>query len=166
MNAPEKLPLLLGLAAEDISAYATIATALVAVLALAIAAVQILVGKHEARLSVAKSIYKDYLALALQNPKFSSASYPIKNPRLNEFSRNQDEYERYEFYVSYLLFATEEILHLTKASPEWRSALQAQLRYHALYLQSQDLTESHWSKELLMLREEAIAEYAGERNSG
>ena len=164
MTIPEKLPLILGLASEDLSAYATIATAIVAVLALFIAIVQILVGKHEARLGVAKSIYKDYLALAMQNPKFSSASYPIESPRLHEISKDHEEYERYEFYVSYLLFAAEEILHLTKNSSEWRSALQAQLRYHALYLQSQDLPESHWSKKLLSLREKAIADYISEKN--
>jgi hypothetical protein len=166
MNTAEKLPLFFGLAAEDLSAFATIATAAVAVLALIIAITQILVGKHEARLAVAKSIYKDYLALAMQNPQFSSASYPIENPRLHEFSKDRDDYEKYEFYVSYLLFAVEEILHLTKNSPEWKSGLQAQLRYHALYLQGQDLPESHWSSELLALRESAIAEYASEKNGG
>lgn len=164
MTISEKLPLILGLNPEELSAYATMATAIVAVIALFIAIIQILVGKHEARLGVAKSIYKDYLAIAMQNPRFSSASYPINSPMIHEISKDHEEYERYEFYVSYLLFAAEEILNLTRNSSEWRSALQAQLRYHALYLQSKDIQESHWSKKILSLREKAIADYISEKN--
>jgi len=159
MNTSEKFPLIFGLMSDDLNAYAALITAVVACFALFIATLQILVSRHEGRLGVAKSIYKDYLLLAMQNPKFSAASYPKNNPRLYEFSNEKDEYERYEFYVSYLLFASEEILLLTKGSKEWYASLEAQLRYHALYLQGLDLPDDHWSREIHEIKEQAISSY-------
>lgn len=150
---------------DELSAYATLATALIAFVALMVAGWQVLVSKKESRLGVAKGIYKDYLTLAFANPDFSSASYPLDAPRIKTFSRNVEEYERYEFFVSYLLFAAEEVLDLTRNSTEWRATLRDQLRYHALYLQSMDLRENHYSAELLTLREEAIVAYKEEQIS-
>jgi hypothetical protein len=158
--------MLFDLEPDELSAYATSATAAIAVVALIVAYIQVRVSKRESRLGVAKAIYKDYLALAFANPKFSSASYPLDAPGIQTFSRNADEYERYEFFVSYLLFAAEEVLDLTKNSPAWRATLRDQLRYHALYLDSMDLQEHHYSSDLLTLREEAIAAYKEGQSAG
>lgn len=153
------------LKADELSAYATFAAAIIAVIALVVAFIQVRVSKRESRLSVAKSIYKDYLALAFANPKFSSASYPLEAPRMMIFESNPDDYEMYEYFVSHLLFSAEEVLHLTKNSVSWRATLRDQLRYHALYLESMDFPENHYSKELLTLREEAIAMYKNEQTA-
>jgi len=152
-----------GLSAEQLNAVAASVTAGVAFVALCVAIWQVSVTKREARLTLAKSLYKDYLALAMQNPCFSSPSYPKSAPRLKEFSTDRDKYEQYEFFVSYLLFAAEEILDLVgTSSPEWHATLASQLRYHALYLQSADLQESHLSKAVLRLRDRALIEYESE----
>ncbi|HHQ4708859.1 TPA: hypothetical protein ACSP0D_002958 [Aeromonas veronii] len=151
--------MLFGLDKDELSAYSALATAIIALLALTIAYIQMCVNKKEARFAVAKGIYKDYLTLAFDNPEFSSASYPLNAPRLQTFSFDDDKYERYEFFVSYLLFAAEEILVLTKNSQAWRATLSDQLRYHALYLDTQDFPEHHYSSDLLTLREEAITAY-------
>ncbi|MFM8332100.1 MAG: hypothetical protein ACKN9T_10465 [Candidatus Methylumidiphilus sp.] len=147
---------------EDISAYSALVTAVIALVALIIAVVQVVVSKHEARLGIAKSIYKDYLALAFANPQLSSPSYPKNSPRFKTFSKSTDDYERYEYFVSYLLFAAEEILDLTKNSTAWRNTLRDQIRWHALYLESVDFIEQHYSFDLLALVEEAISEYNNE----
>ena len=91
---------------ELLSAVAVWATFLVALCALG----QLRATKIEARSSTARQIDKDYLALAIQHPEFSSASYPKNNPRLHTFSNDTLIYERYEFYAAYLLFAAEGIL--------------------------------------------------------
>ncbi len=78
---------------------------------------------------------------------------------MQNFERDIEEYERYEYFVSYLLFAAEDVLDLTNNSPAWRSTLRDQLRYHALYLDSMDFQEHHYSSDLLTLREEAVAAY-------
>jgi hypothetical protein len=155
--------MLFNLEADDLSAYATAASAVIAALAICIAAYQIRVSIFEARRATAYQIYKDYLSIAMENPKFSSASYPIDRPRLYEFSQNELEYEKYEYFVSNLLFAAEGILEVA-ADPAWRATLQDQLKYHALYLQSGDLPEAHFSKAVLKLSDAAIDAYKEEQN--
>ena len=164
MLSPEKHLLLFNLSAEDLTAYGTLALAALAFVAGTIAALQIIVGKYELRLGLAKSIYKDYLALAVENPEFSMPSYPIAKPPFKEFVADSLNYRKYEFYVSNLIFAAEEILELTQSSQEWRATLQSQLQYHALYFQTEDFPESHYSKTILALREVAIARYQHEEN--
>lgn len=150
-----------GLPADAISAYATLAAAIIAVFALTAAIRQIKISKREARLTLAKTIYKDYLMLAFQNPEFSFAAYPQANPRMNNFKKH-GEYDKYEIFVSYLLLAAEEILDITKNDIEWRATLRDQLKYHGLYLDGMDLPENHYSSALLTLREEAVKEYQNE----
>ena len=149
--------------ADEICAYATLATAVVAIVALTIALYHVMVTKHESRRGVAKSIYMDYPALAFANPKYSSASYPIENPPINEFASDQMEFERYEYFVSYLLFATEEILALTKNDLDWRNTLRDQLKHHAIYLDGSKLPEGHYAEALHGLRKEAINAYNAEK---
>lgn len=157
--------ILFGLPADALNAYAALATAVIASLALVGAVGQIIVGKREARLAVAKSIYREYLALAFANPKYSSAAYPKKSPRMHAFRMHSDQntnyetYEQYEFYVSNMLFAAEEILDITHNKSEWRTTLRDQLKYHALYLQSLDMPETHYGAKLLTLRDEAVEAY-------
>lgn len=154
--------LFLGLSENELSAYSTFATAVTAIVAVVVAFMQILISKKESRLGIAKGIYKDYLMYAFANPQFSSASYPLDEPRFDTFRKNSDEYEKYEFFVSYLLFAAEEVLELTKNNYGWRATLCDQLKYHALYLDSLDLPEHHYSSALLTLREDAIVAYKSE----
>lgn len=122
--------------------------------------------KYESRRSAANSIYKDYLLLAFQNPHLSSASYPLENPAYNKIKCEPSSFEQYEYYVSILLFASEEILEITKGDREWKMTLSDQLRYHALYLNSLDLQEAHYSKSIVALREEAIAAYSHDSGQG
>lgn len=156
--------MLFDLKSDELSAYTTLATAAIAFVALIITYIQLRVSKRESRLGVAKGIYKDYLALAFANPKFSSASYPLHAPIFKTFANNSEEHERYEFFISYLLFAAEEILELTKNSLTWRATLRDQLRYHALFLDGKDFLEYHYSSDILTLRDEAIAAYKEGQN--
>lgn len=158
--------MLFNLNPDELSAYASLVTAVTAVVAVIVASIQIHVSKRESRLGVAKGIYKDYLTLAFANPKFSSPSYPLDAPGMKSFAHNAEELEKYEFFVSYVLFAAEEVLDLTKNSQAWRTTLRDQLRYHAIYLDSMDLQEQHYSSDLLTLREEAIAEYKEAKIAG
>jgi hypothetical protein len=144
---------------KDFGNYSEIATAATAFLALFGAILQIVIGKHEARKALANSIYKDYLLLAFENPQFSAASYPKSNPKIKQFSSDDDTYEKYEFFVAHMLFAAELILERTKGDGEWRETLIDQFRYHSLYLSSQDFPENHYADDMKKLIEEAISRY-------
>lgn len=104
--------------------------------------------------SAAKGIYKEYLELAFSNPKFSAASYPLGDPAFLKFKIGSEEFERYEYFVSLLLFSADEILSLDLDDEErWIVTLETQMRYHALYLSSDYFDASSYSdvvKELIL----------------
>lgn len=141
---------------------AAIVTASVALLALLLAWHQLRVTRLEGRLNLAKTIYREYLAMAIDNPMLSSASYPLASPRMYEFWDDIDTRERYEVYVAHLLFTAEEILALTR-SPDWKGAMQLNLQYHALYLATDDARLDLYSEEVRTLARAAISAYNEER---
>ncbi|WP_238787779.1 MULTISPECIES: hypothetical protein [Vibrio] len=127
--------------------------------ALLVAYRQYLISKTQARDLHAKNQYMSYLKLAFDNPKYSLASYPEGSPRYYEFYRIRDEYIRYEFYVSNLIFSVEQILELADWNQSWEDTVVDQLKYHAIYLDSYDFPEEHSDKRLLRMRERAIELY-------
>ena len=147
---------------ETLAFVASIVTAMVALLALVLAWYQLRVTRLEGRLALAKTIYREYLVMAMDNPMFSSASYPLDNPRMHRFWSDADARERYEFYVAHLLFTAEEILALTNL-PTWRNAMQLHLQYHGLYLATDGPRLDLYSEEVGELARAAIAAYDEER---
>lgn len=155
------------LTAEELGASASALTFVVAAVALLVAWMQLMSSKREARNALAKTLYREYLLLAMQHPDFSMASYPVENPRMSRFSGDKRQYDAYEFYVSHMLYAVEEIVDLTKGRPEWggwKEAVLSQMEYHALYLKSNDFPRSHWSNDMLVLVDEAIKSYSRSSN--
>ncbi|SMY34243.1 hypothetical protein [Photobacterium andalusiense] len=127
--------------------------------ALLVAYWQYSISKTQARDLHAQNQYVGYLKLAFDNPKYSLASYPEGSPRYYEFYRTRDEYIRYEFYVSNLIFAVEQILELADWNQTWEDTVVDQLKYHAIYLDSYAFPEGHTDKRLLKMREKAIELY-------
>ena len=148
----------------ELADVAAIVTALIALLALALAWHQLRVMRREGRLTLAKTIYREYLAMAIDNPMFSSASYPLDSPQMYTFWNDSDTRERYEFYVAHLLFTAEEILALSTL-PEWRAAMQLHLQYHGLYIATDDARLDLYSEEVGELARAAILAYNEERSS-
>ena len=144
---------------QNASNISTIATAAFALVALLFAWRQIVVSRRESRLSTARTIYREYLSMAFGHPEMSSASYPLESPSFYTLKKDPAKFEAYEFYVSHLLFAAETILELSKNQDKWREVLKDQLRYHALYIQSNAFTRSYYDQDLLTIADEAIADY-------
>jgi len=133
-----------------LASLSSILTVVIAGLALYVAMGQL----NSSDSSSAKGIYKEYLALAFSNPKFSAASYPLGDPGFLKFKIGSEEFERYEYFVSLLLFSADEILSLDLDDEEtWMVTLKTQVRYHALYLSSRFFDVSSYSdatKKLIM----------------
>lgn len=82
--------------------------------------------------SVAKDIYKEYLKVAIQYP---SLAYPEN--KFHKFIKevgDVEELNRYAWFVSYALFACDEVLTLSRDRERWALVIKEQLRYHAEYL--------------------------------
>lgn len=131
-----------------------------ATIGIALFAVKISVNQLDAgNTTSAKSIYKDYLNLALAHPRYASASYPLWSPRYSKFRYGSEESEAYEFFVSLLLLSTEEILSIP-GKDGWLATLETQLSYHALYLNSDEFNPRMYSCEVRDLIVAGIALYS------
>lgn len=117
---------------------------------------------NESKLASAKSIYKDYISLAFANPNFSAASYPIESPKFESFKPGSEEYEKYEYFVGFLLYSVESILPLVGDDENWYSTLSDQLMYHALYLKSGKANIENYSPQIDSIVNEAIRRYEEE----
>ena len=149
----------LGISTITIGDISSAVTVLIASIALVITYKRYLTSIRESRLSLAKSLYKDYLKLAFDNQKFASPSYPKENPKYKEIQENPVEFERYCHYVSLMLFAAEEILEINKESINWYNTWYNQLKKHALYFEGGHFNPSDWSKGIVDLCNDSISAY-------
>lgn len=144
-----------------ISAISDAITASVAILAVLVAIKQLKTSHEDQKITAAKELYRNYLQLAFENPRFSSPSYPKDNPSFPEIKNNPIEFEQYEFYVSNFLFAAEEILRIDR-SDDWTKTIIAQMKYHALYLRDLGDFGEHYSEAVLDMIETACTKYESE----
>lgn len=128
---------------EVISNVATAVAALAALLALGVAWFQVKAGREAQQETVAKEIYREYLRLALEHPRYAYPNYAhlSANPEGEDF-------QRYEWFVSFLCYASEEILEMFDDEPGWQSTIASQLSYHHDYIFSEHFVRGHYSEKL------------------
>jgi hypothetical protein len=95
----------------------------------------------------AKAVYAEYLRLAFDHPEFA-------NPKIAEvdyvaltFNGDRVQFERYEWFVSFMVSAYEEIDELTRDS-SWQTEIEANLRYHQGYFASEHYRRSGYVQNL------------------
>ena len=71
----------------------------------------------------ARAAWEKYLLLAFANPKLSRACYAT-----------DDEFEAYEWFVSLMLYAAEEVLCYVSLDEAWNKAIGDQIGFHKDYL--------------------------------
>ncbi len=128
--------------AQIVGGWSTFAASLIGGCALVGAAGQI----SAARVISAKETYRGYLDKALDYPAFA-------NPSIAAEPLSEEEFERYEWFVSYLLNSCDEILISMPRDEGWSAACADQISYHRDYLTSDGFEEmrEHYSPRLQSL---------------
>nr|WP_295662624.1 hypothetical protein [Polymorphobacter sp.] len=112
-------------AATDFRDYAAGASAIVAALAfLSTIFAKYFENRRDREVS-ARAAWEKYLEMAFENPALARAV---------DVESDADQYERYEWFVSRMLYAAEEVLLLAPTDPYWDSAIKSQVGYHSEYL--------------------------------
>jgi hypothetical protein len=97
------------------------------------------------REATAAQIYSKYLELAVLYPELANGVRPTTLP----------ERERYEWFVSYMLNACEQIWGATINDPIWQSCVEGQLAFHQNHLCTDrrflGIERSYYSPELQMV---------------
>jgi hypothetical protein len=96
----------------------------------------------------ARAAWEAYLDMAFENPRLARAGFD---------GDDADAFEQYEWFVSRMLYAAEEVLILAYQSKPWHAAIKGQIRYHAEYLRSQGRNYiCHYSPQLQQLITEEL----------
>lgn len=121
---------------------ASIITAAIATLALAIAVCQLYINRYESRRNTAYSIYQEYLKLCFE---YADLSYGKQSDILINGKINN----KYPWFIAQMLFAFEQILEIDKNDENWNVAIASQLKKHQWYLKkSKSVERNEWNEKL------------------
>ena len=101
--------------------------------------------------STALGIFKDYLQLALTYPDLASPT-----PDLHKGHRQSPDFRRYQWFVSVMLFACEQIVSLQPDDTAWRASVADHLHIHRRYLASTAFKSDRYSRELRQMIDEVV----------
>lgn len=122
---------------ENAEKIGTLCTAAAAILALIYAHLQISEGRKAERQANAHELWRDYLRLAFDNPKFADPGFNLAKFDYEDLTidGSRELFQKYEWFIDAVLDACEEILEVLP-SKEWQATVRIQLRLHRDYLQS------------------------------
>jgi hypothetical protein len=130
---------------ESIKDFATIASLVLATAGLAATAIQMQRNRNFQKENTAKAVYRDYLRMATDNPTLANGNYS-KIP--------EEKREQYKWFVSYFLWACEEVINFAPRDPQWHEDIADQIKYHEEYLCSKEFRDQElpfYSSELQRL---------------
>lgn len=132
--------------------WGTVATPLVAVLAILFARLQIRTSREDSRRATAYSAYDNYLQLCFTYSEFGFGFDYSKEKDLNYVNM-------YKWFVAKMLFSFEQIVDVCKDDDTWKVTITHQLKRHADHLKkSSSVKRSEWSDELMKLIGNSISE--------
>ena len=143
---------------ECISALASVATAIIAAVAVCIALRQISESRKIARETTATNLYNQCIVLSLQYPKLAE---PALSGGFCKLVEDPELGASYAWYVASLLLSGEEILAVTENDKEWRASIIAALDGHTDYFRYRNNggrpLNGYYSAELASVIDELIA---------
>ncbi len=132
---------------------ATVAIAVIAALTAFITAWAAIIARKSQREATAKDIYRDYLKLAFQNPKFA-------DPNAFDDQADLSKNEEYRWFVAFMLNSCDEIARIKSRDKNWRKTIRLDLGMHMEYLKSRQFVEDGgwdlYSRELKCIANEAL----------
>jgi hypothetical protein len=116
---------------DALTAWATVGTLAVAILAAAIAVAGALIALRIGWNADAQESYRSYLEVCVNNSELAS-------PKYQEIKKDALKLEKYGWFVAYLLSASEKILAVAVKEKEWISTIKLNIGYHKEFLSDKD----------------------------
>lgn len=136
--------------ATIISGFGTAIAALVAVIGVVIAIIQVRSYRSVQSENMAKSLFRDYLKEALERPDLLSPDH--------EKLAGAGRMVEYELFVAHMLYSLDAVLANTH-STEWREVARGELARHMVFLNSDEFQKQrqYYSVELIQIIDEIRA---------
>ncbi|MFB9263583.1 hypothetical protein ACFFWD_10420 [Bradyrhizobium erythrophlei] len=104
-------------------------TPIVALIAALVAWRQLRLNRINQRETTAKGVFREYLKLAFDNPDLA---------RGDRSKLARERLEKYEWFVAYMLWATEELLEFAKKDPVWCDNMRCHLLPHKEFFKTDE----------------------------
>lgn len=131
------MDILTGFAAVTIAGWALV----VACKQLSLGWKQLKENRDETRSATAHSLYHQYLNLCIEKPNFANG--------MDKPEGRCEEYGKYRWFVSSMLFTFEQILETKATDDKWQRTIKSQLLTHKEFLAcSRTVREREWNDEL------------------
>ncbi len=102
---------------------------------------QLKINRDETRSATAHNLYHQYLILCIEKPEYA---YGMDKPE-----ERTEEYGKYCWFVSSMLFTFEQILETKATDDKWEKTITSQLNIHKEFLaSSRTVREGEWDNEL------------------
>lgn len=148
MSCEEFVKLLSG---DGLDLLVSIATIVMAIIAIFVAIWQLNVGRTETRSAQAHETYQQYLARCVEYPELAEGYIALSNP--------DPKYGQYKWFVASMLFSFEQILEAKPKDMDWVTAIRSQLRIHKVHLKGSDsVKRGEWHSSLQKLLNEILEE--------
>jgi hypothetical protein len=128
---------------------ATIATAVIAIVALLFSGYTYLETTRIQQKVAAFTFWQSYLQLAAQKPKYANGNF---------VSGNTDDKEAYEWFASNALGAAETVYLLQKDDPGWQNTIKTLIRTHRNFINSPGFVRGHYDPAFRGLIDQALKE--------
>ena len=118
---------------DKVSSFATLAAALIALVAVIIAYQQVRIRRIIGREQVAADFRRDYLELAMKYPTFANPKLLNIDYEKETIEGDKAKFEQYEWFITMLLAMTEEILKAAPKKSGIRKNMELNIEYHKAY---------------------------------
>jgi hypothetical protein len=126
-------------------------TFIAAVIALWFAIKQVRSSREDAREQTAKEIWKAYYLHSIDHPELANPELSKLDFEKQELDGSRQEFYKYQWFVSFMLLACDEVLSLRGDGPDWDKFVENNVGYHRRYLNSRafEKTQHLFSPKLL-----------------
>lgn len=155
--------------ARAIAALLTAVSAFIAASAFALSVWKNISDVRASNRASARTVWNEYVTLAFDHPDLALSLATVEHP-------SAEQREKYEWFVSRLLYAAEQALMYSPNDRHWKSVIQQQFGYHKIYLREKNMQniENSFSPELYKIYQDwakdypslKVAEHAGLTNDG
>jgi hypothetical protein len=118
--------------AWTLSDFAAAVTAVAAVVALVFGIWQVRASEASSREATAKQIWMNYELRGFEEPRFANPSIADIDYKARSFIGDAEQFLKYEWFVSFMLLACEEVLRL--GGKDWENGVDDNLLSHWPYL--------------------------------
>ena len=142
-------------------------TALAAIVALVFGVWQVLAARAVQREATAKEIWKEYYLSCVDHPELANPGLSKLDLKKQELGGDRGKFYDYQWFVSFMLLACDEVLQLRGGGPDWERFVQNNVGYHHDYIRSPAFEKSQhlFSPELQSKIDDILEEKRPKRQS-